>query len=478
MFSNIPKLLTFLFLLLNLQLYAQEIWRESFVIPEKGIWGNETGKIQSDFSGIKAWSLNFTNVSLINAEDYAKTVSTSGGRFECRDINGEVIWYSEEIDISEYKNIQIQLIAQETGSGSNEEAKYLKSYYKLGDNSEMLFEINGENLGNWGIDTVSQSGLNGEKLQILVRMANSYSSDKVILDEVVVSGEEKNPVVIETGDVLISEVLFNPFPGGSDYIEIYNHSEKEVPLNRLYLASRDGDLELTQIYALTNTKEIFLPGNYLALTKDTNGVFPWFTIKCTECFLQMTKFPSFNNDEDYVVLLDENKQVIDELHYSDKMHSPLLADEEGVSLERISFEAETSDPANWHSASTASGYGTPGYENSQIEHQDIYEPHVTFSTESFSPNFDGYNDEYQIHYELEKPGYIANVWIFDSVGRLVIQLARNEIIGTHGEIIWNGEDETGQRQHLGVYIALVEIFNTQGKVRKFKDGVVLTDNLE
>ncbi len=103
---------------------------------------------------------------------------------------------------------------------------------------------------------------------------------------------------------------------------------------------------------------------------------------------------------------------------------------------------------------------------------------MTFSPESFSPNYDGYNDEYRIHYELEQPGFIANVWIFDSSGRMVIQLARNEILGTQGDLIWNGKDETGQQQTIGVYIAMVEIFNTQGEVQRFKDGVVLTDVLE
>lgn len=478
MLNNIPKLILFL-LFLSVNGLSQEIWRESFSIADKGVWGgNGVSDLQKDFDGISTWTLDYSKITLTDSDDYAKTVSTSGGRFECRDINGEVIWYSEEIDISDYKNVQVHLIAQETGSGANEETKYLKAYYILNKNDEMLFELNGENLGNFGMDTVSHFGLNGETLQIVVRMANSYSADKVILDEVVVAGEEKNPVIILPGDILINEVLFNPFPDASDYVEIYNNSTKEISLNRLFLASRDGDLELTQIYPLSTSRTKFLPGNYLALTKDTNGVFPWFTIKCKDCFLQMPKFPSFNNDEDYVVLLDENRHVIDELHYTDNLHSPLLADEEGISLERISFQKETNEPKNWHSASTASGYGTPGYTNSQVEIENVHEPVVTFSPQSFSPNFDGYNDEYKIHYELEKPGYIANAWIFDSVGRLVLKLAQNEILGTNGDIKWSGENETGQRQKLGVYVVMLEIFSTNGKVHRFKDGVVLTDNLD
>jgi hypothetical protein len=156
----------------------------------------------------------------------------------------------------------------------------------------------------------------------------------------------------------------------------------------------------------------------------------------------------------------------------------LLAEEKGISLERISFTQNTNDLKNWHSASTTSGYGTPGYVNSQIEIENVETPKVTFSPESFSPNFDGYNDEYQINYELDKPGYVANISIFDAAGRFIMKLANNEILGTSGTFIWNGDDQTGQRQNLGVYVVLVEIFNTAGEIYHFKDGVVLTDVLD
>ena len=165
-----------------------------------------------------------------------------------------------------------------------------------------------------------------------------------------------------------------------------------------------------------------------------------------------------------VVLLNENMEIIDEFSYNENMHSPFLTDVEGVSLERISLDDAPIQPENWFSASTESGYGTPGYKNSQAGNENVSAPKVTFEPEAFSPNNDGYNDEYQIHYEFDKPGYIANVWIFDSGGRLVmLQLAKNEILGTSGTFVWNGEDETGQRQPLGVYVVAVEIFNTEGE---------------
>ncbi len=473
------KLLTFLTLFFHFNSQAQEIWGESFSVPDKGVWGsNDTSLINTNFEGVSTWTLDYSNINPDNPEDYAKTVTTSGGRFECKDINGEVIWYSEEIDISAYKDVKVELIAQETGSGANENTKYLKAFYKLDDGAEIQFETKGENLGNWGIDTVYQSGLNGDNLQIVVRMCNFYSADKVILDEIVVSGEEKNPVVINSGDALINEILFNPIPNGEDYVELYNNSEKEIPVNKLYLASRDNDLELTQIYSLTTENIIFEPQTYLVLTKDTNGVFPWFSIECPECFLQMSQFPSFNNDEDYVVLLNNEMLVIDEFFYNEDMHASLLYDVEGVSLERSSFSVSTNEPSNWHSASTESGYGTPGYKNSQFLPEDLQKISVSFEPESFSPNSDGYNDVYSVNLELDQPGYIANIWIYDSVGRQVTQLAKNNILGTSEQIIWNGKDGSGNTLRLGVYVVLVEIFNTEGYVKRFKDGVVLTKILK
>ena len=478
MARNIPKLLTSIMLLLFNSIYAQEIWTEHFQIPDKGVWGVGDGTIKSDFTEIENWSLDYSNIELLNADDYAKTVSTSGGRFECRDINGEVVWISEPIDISAYEKVNIQLEANETGSGANEETKYLEAFYKADNGSETLFEINGENHGNWGSSLAEQKGIIGNIIQIIIYISNDYASDKVILDEVQVYAEEKEYPPALPGDLVINEVLFNPFPDANDFVEIYNKSDSEFPLKKLFLASRDNDLELTQIYSLAGNKYLIPPKSYAVFTVDTNDVFPYYTIKCNDCFQQVAKMPSYNNDDDYVVLLNENMEIIDELYYTEDWHHLLLKDVDGISLERTDVNSPTNNPNNWHSASTESGYATPGYENSQITQKNINKPKVTFSTESFSPNNDGYQDDYRIDIQTEKQGYVVNLWIFDASGRKIIQLAQNEILGTSDELVWNGTDKTGQKQPLGVYVALIEVFDLDGHIYQFKDGVVLTDVLE
>ncbi len=56
---------------------------------------------------------------------------------------------------------------------------------------KFLFEVNGENLGNWGSVLAEQKGIKGNVLQIIVYISNYYASNKVILDEVLVTAEEK-----------------------------------------------------------------------------------------------------------------------------------------------------------------------------------------------------------------------------------------------------------------------------------------------
>jgi hypothetical protein len=159
------------------------------------------------------------------------------------------------------------------------------------------------------------------------------------------------------------------------------------------------------------------------------------------------------------------------------MQYPLLTNVDGVSLERISPERPSGDKTNWHSASESVGYATPAYKNSQFGISTADENEITLSPDIFSPDNDGYNDNLSINYKFDAPGYNARITIYDANGRQIRNLISNEVCGTSGTFSWDGINNERQKSLIGRYIILVEIFDLDGNVKKYKKSTVLGGKL-
>jgi flagellar hook assembly protein FlgD len=95
----------------------------------------------------------------------------------------------------------------------------------------------------------------------------------------------------------------------------------------------------------------------------------------------------------------------------------------------------------------------------------------------FSPDNDGYNDVLNISYKLDEPGKAANVYIYDSKGRLIRHLIRNEQLAQDGTLSWNGINDDNEKAPIGIYVVYVELFNLSGKVNKYKLSCTLAGKL-
>ena len=150
------------------------------------------------------------------------------------------------------------------------------------------------------------------------------------------------PSEILPNDLLINEVLFNPQTGGSDFVEIYNHSDKVLNLNDLNIGSaNDGlvdDLEPIEV------KRLIFPSEYIVLTENELDVKSRYEIENLNNFIE-TNLPSYPDDVGAVVLV-ANGEVIDRFDYFADFHFDLIDDVNGVSLERINFDAPTNDKNN------------------------------------------------------------------------------------------------------------------------------------
>ena len=281
------------------------------------------------------------------------------------------------------------------------------------------------------------------------------------------------PVMADSLAIVINEVLFNPQPDGFDYIEIYNRSNRVIDLKQLYLATRNGTHQLTGITLVSATSWLLFPGEYRVLTENKFWLQQQYLIKDHSLIIELPALPSLPDDKGTVVLMNMQGAVVDELRYDHSWHFGLINDEEGIALERINYNLPTQDKSNWSSAASTVGFGTPGYPNSQLMGDAQVPGQVVITPAVFSPDNDGFNDFAVIDYQLQEPGFVANIRIFDANGRMVRYLIQNATLSNTGRFRWDGLGDRLNKLPMGTYIVLTELFNGQGKKKKFKQTVTL-----
>jgi hypothetical protein len=215
------------------------------------------------------------------------------------------------------------------------------------------------------------------------------------------------------------------------------------------------------------------PGAYIALTEDLDILKGDYLSANEQAIFEIDDMPSFDDDAGSVVIAASNGVIIDYFKYAKSLHSIFIKDPEGVSLERIALDNPTHDAQNWKSASTMSGYATPGYlnSNSRIGLASDDKP-IQIEPEVFIP-VTGQPDFVRIQYDFDRGGYVANVKVLDAQGHAVRQLANNEILGMQGTFRWDGDRDDGGKVRVGYYMVMFEVFDDSGDVRTFLNGVAV-----
>lgn len=280
-----------------------------------------------------------------------------------------------------------------------------------------------------------------------------------------------------SNELIINEILFNPRPGGADFVEIYNKSGFPVDVSKLSLARRNEMQEIELVKNLSAKNMILAPYHFMAITPDTSRIKNDYPAISYDTFLQLPSMPAFNDDKGMVVLL-HGEIILDEFSYSEEMHFGLISNPEGVSLERIDPEKPSQTNTNWHSAAASAGWATPANQNSQFRKLSGFgENSVVVEPETISPDNDGYNDVAFIRYQFDEPGYVANVSIYDARGRELKKLAMNQLLAVEGEFAWDGLRQDGRRADIGIYVIYFEVFNLKGVVKKYKKVCVVAEKL-
>ncbi|MBQ8704644.1 MAG: lamin tail domain-containing protein [Bacteroidales bacterium] len=277
------------------------------------------------------------------------------------------------------------------------------------------------------------------------------------------------PAHAQQGTLLLSELLFQPRSGEAEYVELYNAGNDTVQLAGFHIVRVLHD-SLTTHYPLPSL--LLAPHAYVALSKDIGSVSACYPLAPGALLLEC-QLPTYPNDGGSAVLARADSTVVDRFDYSPALHSRLLRNKAGVSLERRRFDRPTNEASNWFSASSTSGYGTPGAANSQSTEWLAEESAFELSASLVSPDGDGYQDELEIGYRLDDGDLAARIEVFDAHGQRVRRLLNNALLGTHGSLVWDGRGENGSRLPHGQYVLLIILYDTSGTRQTIRRAVAV-----
>ena len=354
----------------------------------------------------------------------------------------------------------------------------------------MLTDINNYNINN-GIGKPSAVALEGTlnqsvKLTFATAIEPNRENLLTITNLSNCNGVPINPAAntalilitdaIKTGEILISEVLFNPKTGGVDFVEVYNPTNKILDLKELTISNPAATAASGQTKRVISATSVLIrPKTYWVLTANPSVVQQQYDVKFPNQMVQIASMPAYVNESGTVKLWKDDI-AIDELSYTEKMHHALLKEVKGVSLERVSFAKGGNEVGNLQSAAASVGFATPTDKNSQSEDNSV-KSSVAIVNKTFSPDNDGFEDHLNIDYKFKENGNLATINIYTDRGVLVRKLVRNITMPTQGTISWDGLNDGGQLCKVGIYVVKTDIFTTLGTTDSFKQTCVLASKL-
>jgi len=166
---------------------AETLWAEDFndaALANKGAVFDSV-----DMDGVTRWSIDVTNADLSATSDWFKVKNS---KIEARDVDGNVDWFSEPINIQGKSNLNISVLAEE--SGNHESADYFDLWYSV-DNAPFVKVANWQGKGSdshtlvddFTSATITQAIPDGTSLQVKVSMANNSGSEYIRLDDVFIT---------------------------------------------------------------------------------------------------------------------------------------------------------------------------------------------------------------------------------------------------------------------------------------------------
>lgn len=297
--------------------------------------------------------------------------------------------------------------------------------------------------------SLNETLLNGEKYLLKMSGIQDFVKNKAGDTTLVFAHVDE----VSQGDILFTEVMFVPNTDGSEFVEIYNNSDKVLDLSELKFSTRkSADSSLYSSKKIANSVCLIFPGEIKVLTNSITGVTNFYHSDLN-AFVELSSFPSLRNETGAIVLFRATDSlIIDNFYYENTMHEESVPNKgKGVSLERISLTSDV-----WISAAEINGYATPGFwkEGSVPEPQKGSSVSLNASEICF-PYYDE-NHHFHLNYAFDVPNFLATVKIYDMRGLCVRTLLNNVSLDVRGDLVWDGTDDNGCVLGVAPYIVRFE----------------------
>ena len=113
--------------------------------------------------------------------------------------------------------------------------------------------------------------------------------------------------------IVINEILSNPRSEGSDFIEIYNQTDKFLTLENCVLSKYGNDGELEAFKIITSVNKQIAPKDYLVLTENAFNISKEYPGTIKNNVLEMAALPSMSDAGGNIIFINAADEIIDQV---------------------------------------------------------------------------------------------------------------------------------------------------------------------
>ena len=265
----------------------------------------------------------------------------------------------------------------------------------------------------------------------------------------------------------INEILFNPFPGSFDFVELHNPSKNMFLVRKIQLTLMEADGQTIRSRLENHQERLILPGSHWVLSKNPSEVIIRYGGNTEDIPEPVNLFNI--PDEGGIVVFSVDGLFQDSIRTDNSFHHVVLDNLEGISLERVSPDLDGMRQAAWMSSAEGA---TPGLINTQTQLLEENREFVDLSPEVVKP-YEKYNNVLILRVQPPIPGLVATVRIFDLQGVLKARVCENKILSANEIIRWDVTGLDGRIIPPGYYILAGEFFGPDGYSKKTLKRVIV-----